>query len=182
MAGGGDGRGDPAALQKIVGGDRDGGVLRGYLAMVRGPDMEAARLGLQFVEMVLRMLPGGAQAVEAADGIDALEELQFRSVCAPADGIAGMRVPCMAARWGPNVLLCMPNRTNCILLFSVMDGLPDGMTGRQGGRVRGGTGLQQGDRWTAQVRDLPLLTERIRVRNAVPTMPAWVCLETTGPW
>lgn len=41
--------------------------------------MEAALLGVQFAEMVLRVMPRGPQAVEAADGIDALESLQFRS-------------------------------------------------------------------------------------------------------
>lgn len=35
-------------------------------------------LGVQFAEMVLRVMPRGPQAVEAADGIDALESLQFR--------------------------------------------------------------------------------------------------------
>jgi hypothetical protein len=40
--------------------------------------MEAAVLGVQFTEIVLRIMPGGPQAVEAADGIDALESLQFR--------------------------------------------------------------------------------------------------------
>ena len=34
--------------------------------------------GVQFAEMVLRVMPRGPQAVEAADGIDALESLQFR--------------------------------------------------------------------------------------------------------
>lgn len=43
--------------------------------------MEAAELGVQFAEMVLRVMPNGQQAIEAADGIDALESLQFR--CAP---------------------------------------------------------------------------------------------------
>jgi hypothetical protein len=40
--------------------------------------MDAAMLGVQFAEMVLRVMPRGPQAVEAADGIDALESLQFR--------------------------------------------------------------------------------------------------------
>lgn len=40
--------------------------------------MEAAALGLGFAEMVLQAMPGGARAVEAADGIDAIESLQFR--------------------------------------------------------------------------------------------------------
>ncbi len=40
--------------------------------------MDAAALGVQFAEMVLRVMPQGPAAVEAADGIDALEALQFR--------------------------------------------------------------------------------------------------------
>lgn len=32
---------------------------------------------LQFAEMVLRCLPNGAEAIEAADGIDAMEAVQF---------------------------------------------------------------------------------------------------------
>ncbi len=44
----------------------------------RSPDMDAAALGVQFAEMVLRVMPQGPAAVEAADGIDALEALQFR--------------------------------------------------------------------------------------------------------
>ena len=35
-------------------------------------------LGVQFAEMVLRVMPRGPQIIEAADGIDALESLQFR--------------------------------------------------------------------------------------------------------
>lgn len=40
--------------------------------------MDAAALGVQFAEMVLRVMPGGPEAIVAADGIDALESLQFR--------------------------------------------------------------------------------------------------------
>jgi hypothetical protein len=32
-----------------------------------------------------------------------------------------MRILLMAVKWGPNVLLCMPNRTKRILLVSLMD-------------------------------------------------------------
>lgn len=55
------------------------GCLPGFLALVRSPDQEAARLGVQFVEVVLRALPNGkgVKLVEEADGIDALESLQF---------------------------------------------------------------------------------------------------------
>jgi len=77
-AGGGGGTGDAEALNYLFGADVD--ALRAMLSLVRSADVEAARLGLQFVEMVLRMLPGnGAREVEAADGIDALECLQFGS-------------------------------------------------------------------------------------------------------
>jgi hypothetical protein len=37
--------------------------------------------------------------------------------------ITGMRIPFMAAKWGPNALFCMSNRTKCILLVSLMLGL-----------------------------------------------------------
>jgi importin subunit alpha-1 len=55
------------------------GCVPGFLALIRSPDQEAARLGIQFVEMVLRALPNsaGVRLVEEADGIDALESLQF---------------------------------------------------------------------------------------------------------
>ena len=77
-AGGGGGTGDAEALNYLFGADLD--ALRAMLSLVRSADVEAARLGLQFVEMLLRMLPGnGAREVEAADGIDALECLQFGS-------------------------------------------------------------------------------------------------------
>ena len=44
----------------------------------RSPDADAAAMGVQFTEMVLRVMPEGPAAVEAADGIDALESLHFR--------------------------------------------------------------------------------------------------------
>ncbi|KAK9808864.1 hypothetical protein WJX72_005408 [[Myrmecia] bisecta] len=75
-AGGGDGTGDSAALAHVLGSHSQ--VLPAFLGLMRSPDMEAAQLGLQFTEMVLRVLPEGPQAVEAADGIDAIEELQFK--------------------------------------------------------------------------------------------------------
>ncbi|KAH8948521.1 hypothetical protein BDL97_11G098400 [Sphagnum fallax] len=57
----------------------DGGCLPGFIALVRSPDVEAARLGLQFLELVMRGLPNGRgpKIVEKEDGISALEELQF---------------------------------------------------------------------------------------------------------
>jgi hypothetical protein len=78
-AGGGGGTGDAEALNYLFGADLD--ALRAMLSLVRSADVEAARLGLQFVEMLLRMLPvNGAREVEAADGIDALEQLQFGAI------------------------------------------------------------------------------------------------------
>ena len=44
----------------------------------RSTDCECAQLGLQLAEMVLRAMPGGPQAVEAADGIDALEATELQ--------------------------------------------------------------------------------------------------------
>ncbi|KAH7624774.1 hypothetical protein Ndes2526B_g00143 [Nannochloris sp. 'desiccata'] len=81
-AGGGGGTGDAEALNYLFGADLD--ALRAMLSLVRSADVEAARLGLQFVEMLLRMLPvNGAREVEAADGIDALECLQFGATAPP---------------------------------------------------------------------------------------------------
>ncbi|ESQ40210.1 hypothetical protein EUTSA_v10013263mg [Eutrema salsugineum] len=56
-----------------------GGCLRGFIELVRSPDMEAARLGLQFIELVLRGMPNGEgpKLVEGEDGIDAMERFQF---------------------------------------------------------------------------------------------------------
>jgi hypothetical protein len=36
--------------------------------------------------------------------------------------IAGIRILCLAAKWGPNALFCVPNRTKCILVISVRIG------------------------------------------------------------
>ena len=53
------------------------GVLPAMLSLIRAPDMSAAELGLQFVELVLRCVPGGVKMVEELDGIDAIEHLFF---------------------------------------------------------------------------------------------------------
>jgi importin subunit alpha-1 len=82
-AGGGGGTGDAEALNYLFGADVP--AVHAMLSLVRSADIEAARLGLQFVEMLLRMLPGnGAREVEAADGIAAIESLQFGAT-APAE-------------------------------------------------------------------------------------------------
>ncbi|CAH8371175.1 unnamed protein product [Eruca vesicaria subsp. sativa] len=56
--------------------------IRKEVAYVLGnlsPDIEAARLGLQFIELVLRGMPNGEgpKLVEGEDGIDAMERFQF---------------------------------------------------------------------------------------------------------
>ncbi|KAH0454444.1 hypothetical protein IEQ34_016368 [Dendrobium chrysotoxum] len=55
------------------------GCLPGFLNLVRSPDVEAARLGLQFLELVMRGMPNGEgpKLVELEDGIDAMERFQF---------------------------------------------------------------------------------------------------------
>ncbi|CAI9098065.1 OLC1v1034626C1 [Oldenlandia corymbosa var. corymbosa] len=55
------------------------GCLPGFIDLVRSADIEAARLGLQFIEMVLRGIPNGVgiKLVEKEDGIDAMERFQF---------------------------------------------------------------------------------------------------------
>ncbi|PSS23722.1 Importin subunit alpha-9 like [Actinidia chinensis var. chinensis] len=55
------------------------GCLSGFVDLVRSADTEAARLGLQFMELVLRGMPNndGPKLVEIEDGIDAMERFQF---------------------------------------------------------------------------------------------------------
>ncbi|KAL5740738.1 hypothetical protein ACOSQ2_029918 [Xanthoceras sorbifolium] len=55
------------------------GCLPGFIDLVRSADPEAARLGLQFMELVLRGMPNGEgpKLVEREDGIDAMERFQF---------------------------------------------------------------------------------------------------------
>ncbi|KAK3038411.1 hypothetical protein RJ639_030577 [Escallonia herrerae] len=55
------------------------GCLPGFIDLVRSADTEAARLGLQFMELVLRGMPNGEgpKLVEREDGIDAMERFQF---------------------------------------------------------------------------------------------------------
>lgn len=74
-AGGGGGTGDLEALNHLFAADND--ALRAMVSLMRSADVDAARLGLQFTEMLLRVLPSGVQEVEAVDGIDALEKVQF---------------------------------------------------------------------------------------------------------
>ncbi|KAL5227877.1 hypothetical protein ABZP36_016142 [Zizania latifolia] len=57
----------------------DGGALPGFINLVRSADIESARLGLQFLELVMRGYPNGQgpKLVEREDGIDAMERFQF---------------------------------------------------------------------------------------------------------
>nr|CAB3476189.1 unnamed protein product [Digitaria exilis] len=57
----------------------NGGALPGFINLVRSADIESARLGLQFLELVMRGYPNGQgpQLVEREDGIDAMERFQF---------------------------------------------------------------------------------------------------------
>ncbi|KAJ7546928.1 hypothetical protein O6H91_08G061400 [Diphasiastrum complanatum] len=55
------------------------GCVKEFVNLVRLPDAEASRLGIQFIELVMRSLPNGQgpKLVEIEDGIAALETLQF---------------------------------------------------------------------------------------------------------
>lgn len=55
------------------------GCLAGFIELIRSADTEAARLGLQFTELVLRGMPNGEgpKLVEREDGIEAMERFQF---------------------------------------------------------------------------------------------------------
>ncbi|XP_020102554.1 importin subunit alpha-2 isoform X1 [Ananas comosus] len=57
----------------------DSGCLPGFLNLIRSADIESARLGLQFLELVMRGLPNGEgpKLVEREDGIEAMERFQF---------------------------------------------------------------------------------------------------------
>ncbi|CAO2161148.1 unnamed protein product [Urochloa humidicola] len=57
----------------------NGGALPGFINLVRSADIESARLGLQFLELVMRGYPNGQgpKLVEREDGIDAMERFQF---------------------------------------------------------------------------------------------------------
>ncbi|CAD7695024.1 unnamed protein product [Ostreobium quekettii] len=67
---------DVEFLQSVISTEHN--LLETFLSFMKSPDMEAARLGIRFVEVVLRVVPNGPKLVESADGIFALEELQFK--------------------------------------------------------------------------------------------------------
>ncbi|KAF3779448.1 Importin subunit alpha-9 [Nymphaea thermarum] len=74
-----EGSGQPNLILEHLTALIDRGCLSGYISLVRSPDIEAARLGLQFLELVMRGLPNGEgpKLVEKEDGIDAMERFQF---------------------------------------------------------------------------------------------------------
>eukprot|EP00250_Pteridium_aquilinum_P006370 c16313_g1_i1 orf=134-1771(-) len=55
------------------------GCLPGFINLVKSPDLEASRLGLQFLELVMRGLPNGqgVKLVEKEEGLAALEVLEY---------------------------------------------------------------------------------------------------------
>ena len=55
-------------------------MLQSFLSLVRAPDVSAAELGLQLIELVLRCVPNGPKLVEEVDGIDAIEQQHFSDV------------------------------------------------------------------------------------------------------
>ncbi|GJN37421.1 hypothetical protein PR202_gb26374 [Eleusine coracana subsp. coracana] len=57
----------------------NGGALPGFINLVRSADIESARIGLQFLELVMRGYPNGQgpKLVEKEDGIEAMERFQF---------------------------------------------------------------------------------------------------------
>ncbi|TVU21742.1 hypothetical protein EJB05_31399 [Eragrostis curvula] len=57
----------------------NGGALPGFIHLVRSADIESARIGLQFLELVMRGYPNGQgpKLVEREDGIEAMERFQF---------------------------------------------------------------------------------------------------------
>ncbi|URE43357.1 hypothetical protein MUK42_14768 [Musa troglodytarum] len=53
--------------------------ISGFIHLVRSADIQSAKLGLQFLELVMRGMPNreGPKLVEREDGIDAMERFQF---------------------------------------------------------------------------------------------------------
>ncbi|KAK8638966.1 hypothetical protein V6N13_137370 [Hibiscus sabdariffa] len=73
------GEGKPSLIEEHLVSLVQRGCLSGFIDLVRSADIEAARLGLQFTELVLRGMPNGdgPKLVEQEDGIDAMERYQF---------------------------------------------------------------------------------------------------------
>eukprot|EP01094_Clydonella_sp_ATCC50884_P017973 TRINITY_DN323_c0_g4_i1.p1 TRINITY_DN323_c0_g4~~TRINITY_DN323_c0_g4_i1.p1 ORF type:complete len:573 (-),score=178.12 TRINITY_DN323_c0_g4_i1:9-1727(-) len=60
-------------LSRVV----EAGVLSVFISLLRTADVEAQRMALDFIELVLRKHPHGCQMVQNLDGIDAMEQLQL---------------------------------------------------------------------------------------------------------
>ena len=74
--GGVGGGADSEAMNYLFGADLE--AVKAMVSLMRSVDMEAAKLGLQFTEMMCRLLPAtGPQQVELAEGVDAIEALQY---------------------------------------------------------------------------------------------------------
>ncbi|KAD4384399.1 hypothetical protein E3N88_24567 [Mikania micrantha] len=73
-----DGLGRPSLLLDHLVSFVRNGCLFGFIDLVRQADLEAARIGLHFIELVLRGMPNGEgrKLVEKAGGIDAIERFQ----------------------------------------------------------------------------------------------------------
>ena len=68
-----DARGQHAKLKTIL---ECNNLLYTFLCLCKAPDVEANLLALRWVDLVLRVVPGGPQLVEENDGIECLEALQ----------------------------------------------------------------------------------------------------------
>ncbi|CAJ1968479.1 unnamed protein product [Sphenostylis stenocarpa] len=73
------GAGKPSLIPEHMVALVEKGCIPGFIDLIRSADIEAARLGLQFIEMVLRGMPNGEgpRLVEQEDGIEAMERFQF---------------------------------------------------------------------------------------------------------
>ncbi|KAK7355721.1 hypothetical protein VNO80_14981 [Phaseolus coccineus] len=73
------GDGNPSLIVEHMVSLVEKGCLPGFIDLIRSADTEAARLGLQFTELVLRGMPNGEgpKLVEQEDGIEAMERFQF---------------------------------------------------------------------------------------------------------
>jgi importin subunit alpha-6/7 len=98
VAGGGGGSGDAEAMNYLFGGDRE--AVRSMVSLMRSADSDVALMGLQFAEMLLRLLPSGVAAMESADGIDALEVLQFGAAGGVASEVSAAAAHLVDKYWG----------------------------------------------------------------------------------
>ena len=67
-------------------------IVPGIVSLMRGVDVDAIKLGLDFSQLILESIPDGPQRFEEADGIDALDNLQFGEVPAELQDMASYLV------------------------------------------------------------------------------------------